>query len=262
MKSIIVTGASSGIGKAAVINLIKSGYQVFGLARRYEQLIKLYSELPTDIKNANHYYFPIECDIAKPDDFKDIFNKIILKAREKTIFGIVNNAGYVEPGAIEDITLEDLRSQFETNFFGLIGFTKKVLPLMLKNNEGRIVNVSSISGLISLPLIGAYSATKFALEAISDALRIELLNTNIRVININPGLIETNIITASLPKIDCLIKQGLPASSVANVIVEAISSTNPKYRYIVGSAKVKIGIKMRRYIPDKIFFSQIAKRIS
>jgi NAD(P)-dependent dehydrogenase (short-subunit alcohol dehydrogenase family) len=117
------------------------------------------------------------------------------------------------------------------------------------------------------------------LEAISDALRIELLNTNIRVININPGLIETNIITASLPKIDCLIKkssrfsaayrkylynipQGLPASSVANVIVEAISSTNPKYRYIVGSAKVKIGIKMRRYIPDKIFFSQIAKRIS
>jgi len=252
LKSIIVTGASSGIGKAAVINLIKSGYQVFGLARRYEQLIKLYSELPTDIKNANHYYFPIECDIAKPDDFEDIFNKIILKAREKTIFGIVNNAGYVEPGAIEDITLEDLRSQFETNFFGLIGFTKKVLPLMLKNNEG----------LISLPLIGAYSATKFALEAISDALRIELLNTNIRVININPGLIETNIITASLPKIDCLIKQGLPASSVANVIVEAISSTNPKYRYIVGSAKVKIGIKMRRYIPDKIFFSQIAKRIS
>jgi short-subunit dehydrogenase len=279
LKSIIVTGASSGIGKAAVINLIKSGYQVFGLARRYEQLIKLYSELPTDIKNANHYYFPIECDIAKPDDFEDIFNKIILKAREKTIFGIVNNAGYVEPGAIEDITLEDLRSQFETNFFGLIGFTKKVLPLMLKNNEGRIVNVSSISGLISLPLIGAYSATKFALEAISDALRIELLNTNIRVININPGLIETNIITASLPKIDCLLKkssrfsaayrkylykipQGLPASSVANVIVEAISSTNPKYRYIVGSAKVKIGIKMRRYIPDKIFFSQIAKRIS
>jgi len=252
LKSIIVTGASSGIGKAAVINLIKSGYQVFGLARRYEQLIKLYSELPTDIKNANHYYFPIECDIAKPDDFEDIFNKIILKAREKTIFGIVNNAGYVEPGAIEDITLEDLRSQFETNFFGLIGFTKKVLPLMLKNNEG----------LISLPLIGAYSATKFALEAISDALRIELLNTNIRVININPGLIETNIITASLPKIDCLIKQGLPASSVANVIVEAISSTNPKYRYIVGSAKVKIGIKMRRYIPDKIFFSQTAKRIS
>ncbi len=107
LKSIIVTGASSGIGKAAVINLIKSGYQVFGLARRYEQLNRLYSELPTDIKNANHYYFPIECDIAKPDKFEDIVNSIILKAKEKTIFGIVNNAGYVEPGAIEDITMAE-----------------------------------------------------------------------------------------------------------------------------------------------------------
>lgn len=90
-----------------VINLIKSGYQVFGLARRYEQLNRLYSELPTDIKNANHYYFPIECDIAKPDKFEDIVNSIILKAKEKTIFGIVNNAGYVEPGAIEDITMAE-----------------------------------------------------------------------------------------------------------------------------------------------------------
>lgn len=278
LKSIIVTGASSGIGKAAVINLIKSGYQVFGLARRYEQLNRLYSESPTDIKNANHYYFPIECDIAKPDKFEDIVNSIILKAKEKTIFGIVNNAGYVEPDAIEDITMADLRNQFETNFFGLIGFTKKVLPLMLKNNKGRIINVSSISGLISLPLIGAYSATKFALEAISDALRIELWNTNILVININTGLIETNIITVSKPKTDSLIKkssrfsdayrkylysvpQGLPANSVANVIVDAVSSTNPKYRYIVGSTKVKIGIKMRQYIPDKIFFSQVSKRI-
>jgi NADP-dependent 3-hydroxy acid dehydrogenase YdfG len=91
--------------------------------------------------------------------------------------------------------LEDLRSQFETNFFGLIRFTKKVLPLMLKNNKGRIVNELNIRiGIVSI--IGAYSATKFALEAISDALRIELLNTNIRVININinPSLIETNII--------------------------------------------------------------------
>jgi NADP-dependent 3-hydroxy acid dehydrogenase YdfG len=89
--------------------------------------------------------------------------------------------------------LEDLRSQFETNFFGLIGFTKKVLPLMLKNNKGRMVNELNIRiGIASI--IGAYSATKFALEAISDALRIELLNTNIRVININPSLIETNII--------------------------------------------------------------------
>ena len=86
---------------------------------------------------------------------------------EKTIFGLVNNSGYLEPGAIEDIEIDNLRAQFETNFFGLVGFTKKGPPVMMRKNEGRIVNVSSISGLVSLILLGAYSASKYALEAVS-----------------------------------------------------------------------------------------------
>ena len=145
-KSIVVTGASSGIGN-----------------------------------------IPIQFDIAKSEAFEKTINDIILKAKDNTMYGLVNNAGYVEAGAVEDITMNDLRNQFETNFFGLVGFTKKVLPIMMNDNrnrgralEGRIVNISSLAGLMSLPLIGAYSATKYALEAISDALRIELWNTNIK----------------------------------------------------------------------------------
>ena len=278
MKSIIITGASSGIGKAATIRLVRSGYQVFGLARKYEQLVNLFSELSFPKDTGDDSYIPIECDITKQENFDDILNNIINLTSEKTIFGLVNNAGYFEPGAIEDIEIDNLRAQFETNFFGLVGFTKKVLPIMMRKNEGRIVNVSSISGLVSLPLLGAYSASKYALEAVSDALRIELWKTGIKVININPAIIETNLLSVSKTKVDTLIKKsrlskaydkymskmppGLPPSAVADVVYEAISSAEPKFRYIIGSQKVRLAIKLRCFIPDKIFFSQVAKKLS
>jgi short-subunit dehydrogenase len=196
-KSIIVTGASSGIGKATVIKLVESGYQVFGLARRYDKLSAVFS-LSDSLSTGDNeeHYIPIQFDITKSETFEKIINEIILKAKDNdnTIYGLVNNAGYVEPGAVEDIIMDDLRNQFETNFFGLVGFTKRVLPIMMmmrhsngQRIEGRIVNISSLAGLISLPLIGSYSATKHALEAISDALRIELWNTNIKITTINPG---------------------------------------------------------------------------
>ena len=134
-KSIIVTGASSGIGKYTVLKLTESGYQVFGLARRYDKLSNIFSSerLSKDL------YIPIEFDITNPQTFDDILNNIISKSKENTIYGLVNNAGYVEPGAIEDITMDNLRKQLETNFFGLVGFTKKVLPLMMiqRNGEGQ-----------------------------------------------------------------------------------------------------------------------------
>lgn len=101
----------------------------------------------------------MQCDITKPERFDEIIKDISSKAQGNTIYGLVNNAGYVEPGAIEDITIQDIRNQFEINFFGLVEITKKVLPVMLDSNQERIVNISPVSGLISLPLIGAYSAS-------------------------------------------------------------------------------------------------------
>jgi short-subunit dehydrogenase len=238
-------------------------------------------------------YIPIEFDITKPETFNDILDKIIsTTANQNTVYGLVNNAGYVEPGAIEDISMNKLRDQFETNFFGLVGFTKKVIPLMMiRRNEGeaeggggRIVNVSSLAGLISLPLIGAYSATKYALEAVSDALRIELWNKNIKIITIKPGVIETGIYDIMKTRIGNLINNnnneysrfigaynkyfftkrnyaGLKSSVVADVICQSISSPNPKQKYIIGSTKEKIAIRLRPFIPDKLLSSLIAKRI-
>lgn len=293
-KSVIVTGASSGIGKATVIKLIQSGYQVFGLARRYDKLVNLFSsELVSKENKKEDLYIPIEFDITKPETFNNVLDIIIsTTANENTVYGLVNNAGYVEPGAIEDISMNNLRGQFETNFFGLVGFTKKVLPLMMiRRNEGegggRIVNVSSFAGLISLPLIGAYSATKYALEAVSDALRIEVWNKNIKIITINPGVIETDIYDVLKTRIDDLINNnnnsnnngysrfieaynkyfiktnynGLKSSVVANVICNSISSPNPKQKYIIGSTKEKIAIRLRPFIPDKLLSSLIAKQI-
>jgi NAD(P)-dependent dehydrogenase (short-subunit alcohol dehydrogenase family) len=280
-KSIIVTGASSGIGKAAVIKLVEAGYQVFGLARRYNDLTSVHSEIPSLKENENKEddYIALECDITKPYRFDDIINDILSRAKGSTIYGLVNNAGFVEPGAIEDITIQDMRNQIETNFFGLVELTKKVLPFMLDINQGRIVNVSSVAGLISLPLIGAYSASKYALEAVTDALRMELWDTNIKVITINPGIINTNINAVLKPKLDNLIEkkssrfseiyrryiynvpEGLPPESVASVILNAISSQKPKARYIVGSRRLRLGVKLRKFVPDRIFFSQVANRI-
>jgi short-subunit dehydrogenase len=299
-KSVIVTGASSGIGKATVIKLIQSGYQVFGLARRFDKLVNLFSsELVSKENKKEDLYIPIEFDITKPETFNNVLDIIIsTTANENTVYGLVNNAGYVEPGAIEDISMNNLRSQFETNFFGLVGFTKKVLPLMMiRRNKGergggegggRIVNVSSFAGLISLPLIGAYSATKFALEAVSDALRIEVWNKNIKIITINPGVIETDIYDVLKTRIDDLINNnntssnnngysrfieaynkyfiktnynGLKSSVVADVICKSISSPNPKQKYIIGSTKEKIAIRLRPFIPDKLLSSLIAKQI-
>ncbi len=151
---------------------------------------------------------------------------------------------------------------------------------MLDSNQGRIVNVSSVAGLISLPLIGAYSASKYALEAVTDALRMELWNMNIKVITINPGFVNTNINTVSKPKLDNVIEKkssrfseiyrkymynvpvGLPPDSVASVVLSAISTRKPKTRYIIGTRRLKLGVKIRKFIPDTIFFSQVAKRIN
>jgi short-subunit dehydrogenase len=283
-KSIIVTGASSGIGKATVIKLVQSGYQVFGLARRYDKLLSIVPhELLSKGKN-QEIYVPIKFDITLPETFNDVLNTIFSKSTGNTIYGLVNNAGYVEPGAIEDITMNNLRIQFETNFFGLVGFTKKVLPLMMQQNkaEGRILNVSSLAGLISLPLIGAYAATKHALEAVSDALRIEVWNTNIRIITINPGVIETNIYDVLKAKLDYMVKDnnnqsrfiaaynkyftkqnypGIKSSLVADVICDAISAPNPKQRYIIGSVKEKLAVRLRPLVPDRLFNSLLAKQI-
>jgi short-subunit dehydrogenase len=291
-KPVIVTGASSGIGKATVIKLLDSGYQVFGLARRFNELRTDFSLCSSTFREEKEeLYIPIQFDITKSETYDETIDYIASKAQNKTIYGLVNNAGYVEPGAVEDITMNNLRNQFETNFFGLVGFTKKVLQRMMLRHrnvraiDGRIVNISSLAGLISLPLIGSYSASKHALEAISDSLRIELWNSRIKIITVNPGVIDTNIYAVLKAKIDDLGREnninnkssrfnaaydkyftkwnhpGMDPCVVAGVILDAISSPNPKQRYIIGSTKEKLALKLKHIIPDELYFSFVAKQI-
>ena len=267
-KSVIVTGASSGIGRAACEILTKSGYLVFGLARSYDKLQALATQLPSE------NYVPIEFDVTRSETFGEVVSNIAARGE---ILALVNNAGYVEPGAIEDISLANLRAQFETNFFGLVGLTKQLLPMMMQKRQGRIVNVSSMAGLVSLPLIGAYCAAKHALEAVSDALRMELWDTGIKVVSINPGVIETNIHTVTRSKTAALsnsrfarayqnylvdVPKGLPASAVAEAILDAVASPDPKPRYVIGSGREKAGVRLRPYMPDRLFYSQVAKRLT
>lgn len=260
----IVTGASSGIGKAASSTLAGAGYKVYGLARSFDKLQELSEVL------AN--FVPVEFDITKPEKFDHILHAIISSG----VYGLVNNAGYVEPGAIEDLSMESIRAQFETNFFGHVAITKKLLPVLMAQREGRIVNVSSMAGLVSLPTIGMYCATKHALEAFTEALRIELWNTGVKVATINPGVIETNIHSVTTQKVSRLKDsrfskayknylqeptRGLPATVVADAITDAISSSKPKYRYLLGSAREKTGVRLRRLAPDDLIHPLIANRI-
>jgi short-subunit dehydrogenase len=273
MNAVIVTGASSGIGRASVVKLVNTGYQVFGLARNFERLESISADLPS---NLSGNFVPLQFDITRPETFDDIISSILSTATFQNLHGLVNNAGYVEPGAIEDLTMDRIRLEFETNFFGLVGFTKKILPLMLKRRSGRIVNISSMAGLVSLPIIGAYCASKHAVEAISDALRAETWNTGIHVINVNPGVVETNIHSVTISRVALLkhsrfqqayskylerVPKGLPPSAVATVVEQALSSPNPKLRYVVGSAKEKLGVKLRPFLPDRIFYQLVATRL-
>ena len=268
MKSVIVTGASSGIGRNAALVLANAGYRVFGLARNYDRL----SEISNELKGAEQFH-PLRCDITRQENFGSMVSEI---ASHGQVFGLVNCAGYVEPGAIEDLSMDGLRLEFETNFFGLVALTKHVIPLMVARREGRIINVSSLAGLISLPLIGAYCASKHALEAVSEAMRIELWNTGIRVVSINPGVIETNIHGVTADKISDIkgsrfanayrkylenVPRGLEAITVGQAILDAITSGNPRRRYVIGSMKEKAGVRLRPYVPDSIYYPQISKRL-
>ena len=267
LKSVIVTGASSGIGKVTSVMLADAGYRVIGLARNYDKL----QELAGQISSA--MFFPIEFDVTKPETFERVISQIAVKGQ---IYALVNNAGYVEPGAIEDLSMADLRVQFETNFFGLLGLTKHVLPHFMNHREGRIVNVSSMAGLVTLPLIGAYCATKHALEAATDALRMELWDSGIKVVTINPGVIDTNIHAITTGKVNkyqgsrfenaynrylVQVPKGLDPKDVGYAVIDAVASKKPKQRYLVGNAKEKAGVRLRSLIPDSVFFSQVARRI-
>jgi len=247
-KSILITGCSSGIGLSAAQTLQKRGYSVIASVRNRDDFGRL-REL-----GLQHV---IHLDLRSSESI-DRAIAMAVEIGNGELFALFNNGAYGQPGAVEDLTREALRKQFETNVFGTHELTVKAIPHLLKNDGARIVQNSSILGFVAMPMRGAYNASKFALEGLTDTLRIELSDTNIRVSIIEPGPIltcfrknallalEENIDIASsrhkdryegalkrLKKTGAASKFTLDAEVVVNKLIHALESKRPRARYYV-----------------------------
>ncbi len=180
IKNILITGCSSGIGYDSAKYLQENGYKVYATARKQEDVLKLIKE------GLNAYVL----DVTDPDEINKILDIIVKNDGE--LYGVLNNAGFGQPGAVEDITTDVLKEQFETNFFGLHELTYQSLKIMRKQGYGRIIQHSSVLGLISLRFRGAYSASKYAVEGLCDTLRLELMDTDIFISTLNTGPVHSD----------------------------------------------------------------------
>jgi len=257
---VLVTGASSGIGKAIAEDLAKQGYYVFASARRMDKLEAMRS---SNIE-------PLQLDVTKPEAIQSAVAHIM--ATKGRIDILVNNAGYGIYGTVEGLTTEQVRRAFDVNVFGLGQMTQAVIPLMRAQKSGTILNVSSVVGKVSTPVLGWYAATKHAVEGMSDALRNEVKPFGIKVILIEPGSIVTgfeDVAMATLAQSDDpavyndlrtgfskVVRNGYAHAPGPEVVVrqvnKALSARNPKARYAAGRDAV-MNIFMRRLISDRIY---------
>jgi NAD(P)-dependent dehydrogenase (short-subunit alcohol dehydrogenase family) len=265
-KVALVTGSSSGIGFETALLLSKSGFHTYASMRNLEK-----SKNITEIVNTENLPLRvIQLDVNDDISVKNAINKII--AENGRIDVIINNAGYGLFSPIEDITLDQVKEQFETNFFGVVRLVKEVLPVMRKQRNGIIVNVSSGAGRVAIPVSSAYVATKFALEGLSESMRYELKEFGINIIIIEPGVIRTNFVEnmktagtrsrSESPYADLIgrtlkgfggfMDNSSPPKLVAEAILNAITSKEPEIRYVVGDDAKSI-MKVRKSTSDKEF---------
>jgi short-subunit dehydrogenase len=244
MKHILVTGCSSGIGRCIADGLKERGYHVFATARKQEDL--------DELKQAG--FDSVMLDLTDSASIQAVA-EVILKKSNNQLYGLINNAAYGLTGAVEDLPTEALRHQFETNVFGTQELTNLLISSMRKNNEGRIIQISSVLGFVTMKYRGAYCASKYALESLSDAMRYELADTNIKVSLIEPGPIKSefrNNVVANFQKVidknksvhaDAYNKMEgqagnkvpftLGPEAVLEKVSHALESENPKARYYV-----------------------------
>lgn len=245
-RAIFITGASTGIGRACALDLDRRGFAVFATYRRSEDRDAL-------VTASSDTLVPLYLDVRDPESIASAVATIRDGAGEAGLYGLVNNAGIVRPGPLEAIDLDDLRLQLEVNVTGQLAVTQACLPL-LRQAQGRIVMMGSVGGINVLPFAGAYSASKFALEAITDALRMELRPWGIHVSIVQPGSIATPIWTkgtqgnlspegeqlygAQVAAMRSAIRhtagRGASPALVADVVRHALTARQPKTRYLVG----------------------------
>lgn len=267
-KVVLITGCSSGIGKATALRLAAAGHTVYATARKPAAIAELADKgchlLALDVCDAASMHAAVAH----------------IEAQHGAVEVLVNNAGYSQSGAIEAVPIERVRAQFETNVFGVVSLTQRVLPAMRQRRRGRIINLSSMGGRLVFPGGGYYHATKYAIEAISDALRFELRGFGIQVVLIEPGLIRTNFGEAASGSIAApasatdsayasfhtavakattdsyekgpLARLAGEADDVARAIEKAITTTRPRARYSV-SASAKLLLAQRALFSDRLW---------
>ena len=246
-KTILITGCSSGIGHCVAHGLHKKGYRVFATARREESVKALQDEGLESL----------QLDLESSDSINKAVTEILHRTNGE-LYALFNNGAYAIPGAVEDLTREAMRTQFETNFFGWLELTNQVIPVMRKQGYGRIIQNSSVLGFVAMPFRGAYNASKFAIEGLSDTLRLELKDTDIQVSLIEPGPIASkfrmNAAKAFVKHVDAknsvhhqkyqgltdkLNHQGpvvpftLPPDAVLKKVIHALEAKQAKARYYV-----------------------------
>ncbi|WP_372756471.1 SDR family oxidoreductase [Mariniflexile sp.] len=255
-KVVLVTGGSSGIGKSVGEYLTDNGFIVYGTSRNPER----YPESR----------FPIlELDVKDVNTIQQTVNTIIEK--EGRLDVLINNAGAGITGAIEEIPEAEIKANFETNFFGPINVIKAVLPQMRKQHLGLIINITSIAGYMGLPYRGIYSASKGALELLTEAFRMELKSFNINMTNIAPGDFATNIAAGryhapllenspykksygdTLKLMNSHVDSGSDPNMMAKAVLKVINTKNPKVHYKVGEFMQKFSIVLKRILPDTIY---------
>ncbi|HZC72368.1 MAG TPA: oxidoreductase [Jatrophihabitans sp.] len=262
-KVVLITGCSSGIGAETAGYLAEQGHTVYATARRVETLESLLAKgcrtLALDVTDEASMHAAVAA----------------VEAEHGAVGVLVNNAGYSQSGALESVALDDVRRQFETNVFGLIRMCQLVLPGMRRAGAGRIVNIGSMGGRLTFPGGGVYHATKYSLEALSDALRFEVQGFGIQVVLIEPGLIVTDFAKTAIASVangdgpyakfnhvvakrtegvyeGPLAKLGGGPDAVAKVIRRAIESRRPRARYRV-TASARLAIAQRRMTPDRVW---------
>jgi len=271
-KTILITGCSSGIGYCVAHGLHARGYRVFATARREESVAKLQSEGLESLQLDLNDSASIHQAVAE-----------VLQRNDGKLFALFNNGAYGLPGAVEDLSREAIRAQFETNFFGWLELTNLILPVMRRQGHGRIIQNSSVLGFAAMPFRGAYNASKFALEGLSDTLRLELRGTQIFVSLIEPGPIATNFranaMQALMRYIDIeksvhrdryvavqnrLNKKGialpftLPPEAVLQKVIRALEANHPSARYYVTFPTHMFGL-LKRILPVGILDKLLAK---
>lgn len=272
--TILITGCSTGIGYSSAKFLQQRGFRVIASARKAEDVARL----------SHEGFETVQLDLANSESIQQAVRQVLQITNGK-LDALFNNGAYGQPGAVEDLSREVLREQFENNFFGTHELTNLIIPVMRKQGYGKIIYNSSVLGFVAMKYRGAYNASKFALEGLVDTLRLELKNTNIHLSLIEPGPIESDFrknafalyqknikpelsfhqetykaMEARLQKEGAAVPFTLPAEAVAEKVLHALQSERPKLRYYVTVPTYVFGF-LKRILPSR-WLDYLAGKIS